>query len=100
MPLNVPWGDQPVPAGVLICQGWAIFCGVLICISIFQTFSFVLSNQPDNVFRAVKDLFPVVVLNVLLHLWEPSLQFRYTRIIYLFTGLLFFYYTSQMILFS
>jgi len=48
----------------------------------------------------LKNISPVVIMNILIFSWEADFAVQHARIICFLTGLIFFYYTAQMILFS
>lgn len=88
--------------GSVAIVGWVVFCLLLITIC----FCNVMSNTPATDYstsrlRAVIDLLPVVALNLLLHFgWHPELISGVPRLLCFNAGLLFFYFTAQMIIFS
>lgn len=107
--VSLPWAAEPLKLGVVAIQGWALFCGVLIVLCVKDTFKSAATSTenipaappgPQRVWRACLDMSPVVGLNVLLFSWDAGMYGRYPRKILFFTGLLFFYFTAQMILFS
>lgn len=99
-----------VPAGIVGVQMWCIFCLVLVIICAEKTFRHIIENAAEITLstadgqpllqRSLTDLVPVALLNVFLLLWEDSLITRSPRTLFLLTGLLFFYFTVQMIVFS
>jgi len=98
----VPWSGEPQQNGVFFFQGFAIFMGVFMLLSMSKTLTTVVkTGSAAGTWRAVLQLTPVVMLNVLLFLvWDPEIYSLHARKVCFLTGLLFCFYTAQMILFS
>jgi len=97
-----PLGLGPVPMGVAACQVWSVFLGSIAATCGIQTMKHAASQKEagKSIRAAGSDLLPVALLIVLLFSWEPSMLSRAPRLVSFTTGLLFFFYTVQMIVFT
>jgi len=105
--VQVPWASISMSLGELACLGWVLFCALIIMICLVKTITHVASGLSEGpgtpaqqLIESATSLLPVVLLNLLLFAWQPSMIQKAPRVICLVVGLLFFYYTAQMILFS
>jgi len=98
----VPWSGESQQNGVFFIQGWSTFMGILVLLSMAKTLTTVVKiGGAAGALRAILQLTPVVMLNLLLFLvWDPVVYSPCARKVCLLTGLLFCFYTAQMILFS
>ncbi|CAE8707767.1 unnamed protein product [Polarella glacialis] len=99
---QLPWLSAPnEPFGVVFSQGWVVFVVFMVVICFVKTIGHIIEEKGvKGVAPAMKDLLPITVMNVLIPLWNPAMQLRAPRLLILLNGLIFFYLTAQMILFS
>jgi len=105
--VQVPWASISMSLGQLACLGWVLFCILMSMICLVKTITHVASGLSEGAGTPVQQLLesttyllPVVLLNLFLFAWQPSVVEKAPRVICLVVGLLFFFYTAQMILFS
>lgn len=102
------WVGAPAPVswdatnGTLAIQGWVVFCATLSVISWTKTVSHAFKEKGFSGFCvAAWQLVPLLVINVaLFFVWNPMVLREFPRKLCFLTGLLFFYVTAQMIVFS
>jgi len=98
-----PLSGSLTPRGVLVCQGWSLFCASIGSICFVKTLSHVMKDEskgPGRLRRALLDLFPPVALSALSLAWQPAAFASAPRLISLATAIPMFYFTAQMILFT
>lgn len=95
-------GEQEFTTGTLVILGWIFFNIFLISLCLHQTLPFVHPTKPAaTVYEKLKDLLPIVLLNMfLLFGWDQTVVNGCTRVLCLCAGVLFFFYTAQMIIYS
>lgn len=99
--LEVPWSSTPLPLGHVAARAWIGFCSMMGAICGLKTVTHVFKEGGmAALLGALKNLLPIVSLNVLQFLWSPSLYASAPREICMLTGLHFFHMTAQIILFS
>lgn len=99
--VQLPWVGA-MRMGLVGVQVWTIFVVVLACICLCKTLpEAARKGGAAGLLCALQQLLPVLVLNLLMFCaWEPSVLQHSARKFFLVTGLLMFYFTAQMILFS
>lgn len=97
-PVSTPWSSTPEPAGLICVLAWGVFSGSLIVISLVKSLR--AASAQGRFLEALRDLVPVVVLSSLLLTWHPAVASKIPHFLTLSTGLLFFFFSCQMILFS
>jgi len=95
---SVPWSSVQLPVGIICIQAWVVFVLVLMGISIKKTV--VEAVAVGKLSTCLLELSPIIALNVVFAFWNPESYAAAPRMVCFLTGLLFFYYTAQMILFS
>jgi len=105
--VQLPWVNTSLHAGQLACLFWVTFCGLMVLICFIKTLMHLASGESEvsgsrvhQMQECITALLPVMLLNVFFFLWNPSIVKQAPRVLCLVVGLLFFYYTAQMILFS
>jgi phosphatidylglycerophosphate synthase len=92
------------PFGVLVsqrlAQGWMLFCTGLVVVCLKQTLGHVQRTSPHLMAQAIRDTLPVLAIDGLLVLLPRHALAHSPRVVPLLAGLLFYFYTVQMILFS
>jgi len=98
----LPWSQEALPHGIILIQGWTVFMAVLMLISIAKTLNTAHQNGgTSGIFSATLQLTPIVALDMcLFFVWDASAYSLCARKVCFLTGILFFFYTAQMILFS
>lgn len=97
-----PWSGDVMPLGHLVIVMWLCCLTVLIIICTVSTLrkARAASGLP-GMLEAVSQLLPVLVLDVcLLTVWDPSAYRLFPRKLCLLTGMRFFFFTAQVILYS
>jgi hypothetical protein len=99
--VQLPWRHKPTPIGDLVFQGWTVFIAAMGFSCLSATVHHVLNeHEVGQLPYALSDLLPVVILGALLTSWEPTVFERVPRLLCFTTGLLYFFYTAQMIVYS
>ena len=99
-PLNLPvLGLSDVRTYFL--QGWILFVSVFMCICIVKNLAKGFAEKGlHGSLNVGKDLIPVLLQNLLMAFWSRNMLRLAVREISLFSLLLLFYFSAQMILFS
>eukprot|EP00405_Crypthecodinium_cohnii_P014454 CAMPEP_0206460380 /NCGR_PEP_ID=MMETSP0324_2-20121206/24720_1 /ASSEMBLY_ACC=CAM_ASM_000836 /TAXON_ID=2866 /ORGANISM="Crypthecodinium cohnii, Strain Seligo" /LENGTH=385 /DNA_ID=CAMNT_0053932077 /DNA_START=12 /DNA_END=1169 /DNA_ORIENTATION=+ len=100
--ISVPWLSEPTTAGIAVIHCWIFFVATLSSISFTKTFGHAYKEKKmDGVILAATQLIPMAMVNlVLFFVWDPSVVQLHPRNLCFVTGILFFFLTAQMILFS
>jgi len=96
--VSVPWSYTPLPIGILCIQCWVVFVMVLSSISIYSTIKEAYSS--GRLSTCLMELLPIIALNLAFEAWNLESYALAPRLVCFIAGVLFFYYTAQMILFS
>ncbi|CAK9010378.1 unnamed protein product [Durusdinium trenchii] len=99
MELNLPLLGTVV-FKTLFLKGWMLFVGFFMTMCMLKNVAQALRERGLPGAAVLQDLVPVLLQNVLLACWSPQVVAAAAREISLWTLLLLFYYTAQMILFS
>lgn len=96
--VELPFAGVHQTAGITCVQVWVLFCMALASISFCKTLG---AAAPEGKLgRSLVDLLPAVVLNICCCFWTPDMLEAHPRLFCFVVGLLFFFMTCQMILFS
>jgi len=96
--VELPWASENVR--ILIVKAWLLQSLAMALFCIVRAMGTVCASRGFAGVSALKDLLPVLLLNVLLGLWHPGLVAAAGRMISLFTGLSIFWMNVQMIVFT
>jgi len=97
--VQAPWNAEPQARGAVCCQVWFI-TGIPMIIACLVNTMFQLRKDRSRLLQSLVDLMPIILLSLFLYTWDEALVARRARLLCFGTGLLYFYYTMQMILFS
>lgn len=96
-PVQPPWGGPSLPLGIATIKAIVFFFAITslwgVCMGLKAAF------KKGTGVAALWQLVPVLTLNVMACCWHPT-ALAFPRKLSCITGLLFFFYTAHMILFS
>jgi hypothetical protein len=117
--MATPVFGEAFPVSVIIIISWCLFLTSVMWCNLYRVWTHGAAEQRDNGDghwhapavmrdhaqfskpRALLDLLPVVFLNIVsLFGWHSDIQVQMPRFLYFSSGMLFFYLTAQMIVFS
>lgn len=96
--VRVPWYSEALPLNHASMHVWVAFCGFLMMLSLRETF--VAAHRLGKFGQSIAYLLPMVALNTVVLLWPSELLAKDVRTFSFVIGMLFFFYTAQMITFS